>query len=167
MHTVALLTHLLTHMKLPIPNPCTVESFMDTVAENMLTMRSFNILFAVVIAVGVVYNSARISLSERSRELATLRVIGFSKAEVSTILLGELGVLTIVAIPVGMVIGYLLAWWVSLGLDTEIYRIPLVVNPATYAMAATVVIIAAIGSGLIVRRGLSSLDLVAVLKTRE
>jgi len=144
-----------------------IDSFNETIANNLGKIRSFNIFFATIIAVGVVYNSARISLSERSRELATLRVIGFSKAEVSTILLGELGVLTIVAIPVGMVIGYLLAWWVSLGLDTEIYRIPLVVNPATYAMAATVVIIAAIGSGLIVRRGLSSLDLVAVLKTRE
>lgn len=144
-----------------------VESFNDTIANNLGKIRSFNVFFATIIAVGVVYNSARISLSERSRELATLRVIGFSKAEVSTILLGELGVLTIAAIPLGMVIGYFLAWWVSLGLDTEIYRIPLVVNPATYAMAACVVIVAAVGSGLIVRRSLGDLDLVAVLKTRE
>ena len=144
-----------------------LESFKETIAENLGTIRGFNIFFATVIAIGVVYNSARISLAERSRELATLRVIGFSKAEVATILLGELAVLTITAVPIGMVIGYILAYWVSLGLDTEVYRIPLVVNPGTYAMAATVVILAAIGSGLTVRRGLGNLDLVAVLKTRE
>lgn len=144
-----------------------IDSFNETIANNLGKIRGFNIFFATIIAVGVVYNSARISLSERSRELATLRVIGFSKAEVSAILLGELGVLTLLAIPLGMLIGYGLAYWVSLGLDTEVYRIPLVVNPATYAMAALVVIVAAIGSGLIVRRGLGNLDLVAVLKTRE
>lgn len=144
-----------------------LESFRDTIAENLGTIRGFNIFFATVIAIGVVYNSARISLAERSRELATLRVIGFSKAEVATILIGELALLTMSAVPIGMVVGYVLAYWVSLGLDTEVYRIPLVVNPGTYAMAATVVILAAIGSGFTVRRGLGNLDLVAVLKTRE
>ena len=93
--------------------------------------------------------------------------MGFSKGEVSTILLGELGVRTGIAIPLGMVIGYALAYWVSLGLDTEVYRIPLVINSGTYATAAVTVIVATIGSGLLVRRGLGKLDLVAVLKTRE
>jgi putative ABC transport system permease protein len=144
-----------------------LESFKDTIAENLGTIRGFNIFFAMIIAVGVVYNSARISLAERSRELATLRVIGFSKAEVATILIGELAILTLLAIPLGMLIGYALAYWVSRGLDTEVYRIPLVVNPGTYAMSAVVVIIAAIGSGLTVRRGLGNLNLVAVLKTSE
>jgi putative ABC transport system permease protein len=144
-----------------------LQSFEDTIAENLNRFRIFNIIFASIIAVGVVYNSARISLAERSRELATLRVIGFSEAEVSAILLGELAVLTLMALPLGMLIGYALAYWASLGLDTEVYRIPLVVNPATYAFAAVVVLGAALGSGLIVRRGLAHLDLVAVLKTRE
>jgi putative ABC transport system permease protein len=144
-----------------------LQSFRDTVAENLNSFRLFNIMFASIIAVGVVYNSARISLAERSRELATLRVIGFTKAEVTTILLGELALLTLAAVPLGMVIGYLMALWASLGLDTEVYRIPLVINRSTYAMAAVVVFLAAIGSGLIVRRGLGALDLVAVLKTRE
>ena len=144
-----------------------IESFNDTIANNLGKIRSFNIFFATIIAVGVVYNSARISLAERSRELATLRVMGFSKAEVTTILLGELGILTFLAIPLGMLIGYGLAYKVSLGLDTEVYRIPLVVNPSTYATAALVVIVAAVGSGLIVRRGLGQLDLVGVLKTKE
>ena len=145
----------------------TLESFNETIANNLGKIRSFNIFFATIIAVGVVYNSARISLAERSRELATLRVIGFSNAEVSTILLGELAILTLVALPLGMLIGYGLAYQVALGLDTELYRIPLVVNPSTYATAALVVMIAAVGSGLLVRRGLGQLDLVAVLKTKE
>ena len=144
-----------------------IQSFNDTIANNLGKIRSFNIFFATIIAVGVVYNSARISLAERSRELATLRVMGFSKAEVTTILLGELGILTLLAIPLGMLIGYALAYRVSLGLDTEVYRIPLVVSPSTYATAALVVIVAAVGSGMLVRRGLGQLDLVGVLKTKE
>lgn len=144
-----------------------LESFENTIAENLGNLRTFNIIFASIIAVGVVYNSARISLAERSRELATLRVIGFSRAEVTTILLGELAILTLLAIPLGMLIGYGLAYVTALGLDTEVYRIPLVVNPSTYAMAAIVVLLASIGSGWSVWRGIGKLDLVAVLKTRE
>jgi len=144
-----------------------IQSFNDTIANNLGKIRGFNIFFATIIAIGVVYNSARISLAERSRELATLRVMGFSKAEVTTILLGELAILTSVAIPLGMLIGYAMAYQVSLGLDTEVYRIPLVVNSSTYATPALVVIAAAVGSGLLVRRGLGQLDLVSVLKTKD
>jgi putative ABC transport system permease protein len=144
-----------------------LQSFQDTIAENLLRMRLFNILFAGVIAFGVVYNSARISLSERSRELATLRVIGFTRGEISAILLGELAVLTLAAIPLGLVLGWLLAWFVTLGLDTEIYRIPLVIDRSTYAFAAVTVVVAAFVSGLVVRQRLDHLDLVAVLKSKE
>lgn len=144
-----------------------IQSFEETIAESIMLMRTFNILFAVIIAFGVVYNSARISLSERSRELATLRVIGFTRAEISLIQLGELAVLTIVAIPAGLLLGYGLAWLTSTAYDTELFRIPLVVNRATYGIAAAVIMLAAICSGLIVRRMIDHLDLVAVLKTRE
>ncbi len=144
-----------------------VQSFMDTFAENLLRMRMFNITFACVIAFGVVYNSARVSLSERSRELATLRVIGFSKAEVTRILLGELGVLTAAAIPLGFLFGYSLCKFIATALETELYRIPFVLNPSTYAFAAIVISVAALVSGLSVRRGIDRLDLVGVLKSRE
>jgi putative ABC transport system permease protein len=143
------------------------KSFQDTIAENMLRMRAFNIVFAAIIACGVVYNSARVSLSERGRELATLRVIGFTRGEISSILLGELGVLTLIAIPTGLLIGYWLAAWIIAGLDTDMYRIPLVVTGGTYAFASIVTVIAALVSGLIVRRRIDRLDLIAVLKTRE
>lgn len=145
----------------------TIESFKETIAENMLTMRSFNILFAAVIAIGVVYNSARISLSEQSRDLATMRVIGFTRAEVSTVLLGEITLFTLLAIPLGWLIGYLMAALMILGLDTENYRIPLVVSRSTFAFASLVVIAATFFSGLVVQRRISKLDLVSVLKTRE
>jgi putative ABC transport system permease protein len=124
-------------------------------------------MFATVIAFGVVYNSARISLAERSRDLATLRVIGFTRAEISAILLGELAVLTLAAIPLGLAIGYLFAAWATLGLDTEVYRIPLIVGRQTCGFAVAVVLVGAAVSGLIVRRKLDHLDLVSVLKTRE
>ena len=144
-----------------------IQSFQETIAENMLTMRSFNILFAVIIAIGVVYNSARISLSEQSRDLATMRVIGFTRKEVSTILLGELALFTLVAIPLGWLFGYLFAAGMILGLDTENYRIPLVISRTTFAFASLVVILATFFSGLVVQRRVSQLDLVGVLKTRE
>jgi putative ABC transport system permease protein len=120
-----------------------------------------------VIAFGVVYNSARISLSERSRDLATLRVIGFTRTEISVILLGELAVVTFVAIPLGLGLGYVFAAWATLGLDTEVYRVPLVIHRSTYGFSALVVVAAAVVSGLLVRRRLDHLDLIAVLKTRE
>lgn len=144
-----------------------VRSFMDNFAENLLRMRMFNVAFACVIAVGVVYNSARVSLSERSRELATLRVIGFTRAEVSRILLGELGFLTLLAIPVGFLIGAGLCRLIASALETEMYRIPFVLNASTYTFAALVIIAAAIFSSLMVRHGINRLDLVAVLKSRE
>ena len=144
-----------------------VQSFLENFAENILRMRMFNVAFACVIAIGVVYNSARVSLSERSRELATLRVIGFTRGEVSAILLGELGVLTLFAIPVGFLIGSGLCKFLATALETEMYRIPFVLNPSTYGFAALVIVIASLLSSLIVRRGIDHLDLIAVLKSRE
>jgi putative ABC transport system permease protein len=144
-----------------------LQSFRDTIAENLLRMRTFNVLFASVIAFGVVYNSARISLAERSRELATLRVVGFTRLEISGILLGELAVLTLAAIPCGLAIGYAFAAIATLALDTEMYRIPLVVDRSTFGFAAVVVLAAALFSALVVRRRLDHLDLIAVLKTKE
>jgi len=144
-----------------------MQGFMESFAENMLQMRIFNVVFACVIAVGVVYNSARVALSERSRELATLRVIGFTRGEVSAMLLGELGFLTLVALPFGMLIGYGLCAMMVASLPTENYRIPLVLDASTFAFAAVVIVVAAVLSGLMVRRGIDHLDLVGVLKSRE
>ena len=143
------------------------DSFRQTLAENLLRMRLFNIIFASIIAFGVVYNSARISLSERSRELATLRVIGFTRGEISAILLGELAVLTVAAMPIGLVFGWLLALLISFSYDTELFRMPLIICTSTYAFSVIVVLAAAVISSLVVRRRLDHLDLVAVLKTKE
>tara|TARA_B100000315_G_scaffold96476_1_gene88616 strand:- start:1090 stop:3453 length:2364 start_codon:yes stop_codon:yes gene_type:complete len=144
-----------------------LESFRKTMAENLVIMVWFYVMFAGLIAFGVVYNSARISLSERGRELACLRVMGFTRFEVSYILLGELAVLTLLALPMGSAIGYGLAALMVKSFDTELYRLPLVIWPATYGYAMLVVVIAALVSGLLVRRRIDSLDLVSVLKTRE
>jgi putative ABC transport system permease protein len=144
-----------------------IQNFRDTLAENMLIMTSFNIMFAGLIAFGVVYNSARISLSERGRELASLRVLGFTRAEVSWILLGEFALLTLAAILPGFVIGYGLSWLMSMSLDTELFRVPLVIERDTYGYSSLVVMASAAVTGLIVGRRIGTLDLVAVLKTRE
>jgi putative ABC transport system permease protein len=144
-----------------------LDSFRHTFAENILRMRFFNVMFATIIACGVVYNTARIALSERSRELATLRVIGFNRREISTILLGEVGALVFAGLAPGMLLGYGFAGLAVWALATESQRFPLIVSPQTFAFAATVVLLAAIASGLWVRRGLDRLDLVAVLKARD
>lgn len=144
-----------------------VESFRRTVADNQLRMQSINIIFACVIAFGVVYNTARISLAERSRELATLRVIGFTRGEISGILLGELAVLTIVAIPVGYAIGWAFCWAMVQAFESEMFRIPLVISRENLGFSALVTVLASVFSGLVVRRRLDELDLVAVLKSRD
>lgn len=144
-----------------------IQSFNDTMAETLLIFTFINTLLASTIAFGVVYNSARIMLSERSRELASLRVLGLTRGEISYIMLGELGVLTFAAIPLGFLIGGGFCDYISDNLQTDLYRVPLILEPSTYGFAATVVLISAVVSGLIVRRNLDHLDLVAVLKTKE
>jgi putative ABC transport system permease protein len=124
-------------------------------------------LFAGIIAFGVVYNNARISLAERSRELATLRVIGFSRGEVSYILLGELAVVTLAALPVGCAMGYAMAASMMSILETELWRLPFVILPRTYAFAVITSLGATLVSALVVRARLDRLDLVSVLKMRE
>jgi putative ABC transport system permease protein len=144
-----------------------LRSFEETLAENLLRMKAINLAFAAVIAFGVVYNSARIALAERGRDLATLRVLGFTRGEIAAILLGELGVLTAAAVPVGLGIGFGMVWLAATALDTETQRFPAVVSAATCGFAVAVTIVAAVLSGLVVRRSLTKLDLVAVLKARE
>ena len=103
----------------------------------------FNLLFSSVIALGVVYNAARVSLSERSRELASLRVLGFTRGEISFILLGELAAVIAMAIPIGMVLGYLFSGLLVAVFNTELYRFPLVVSSRTFAYAGCAVGVAA------------------------
>ena len=144
-----------------------LESFYATVRENMDAMIVAYIGFASVIAIGVIYNAARISLSERGRELASLRVLGFTQQEVAFILAGELAVLTWLALPLSSFFGYHLASLMVDMFDTELFRLPFIIHPSTYGYAALVVLVAAAGSAWIVVRRVSNLDLVAVLKTRE
>ena len=144
-----------------------LRAFRETMAENVMIMTVFNVLFAGVIAVGVVYNAARISLSERAFEIATLRVLGFTQGEVSYIVLGELALLTLVALPLGGALGYGLAWLWTVSLDTDLYRIPLAVSRQTYGFSVLVVALAAAASGAVIYRLIQRLDLVQALKMPE
>ncbi len=144
-----------------------LKSFQEILDRSVVTATLINIVFACIIAFGVVYNGARIALSERGNELASLRVLGFTRREVSTILLGEQAVLTLAAIPMGFSFGILLSWLLSLQLDTEFYRMPLVFTSSTFSLSLVVVLVAAAVSGALVARRLNELDLIAVLKTRE
>ncbi len=143
------------------------DIFNETTAKMQTTTTVLLAGFASIIAIGVVYNGARITLVERSRELATLRVIGFTRAEVSGILLGELGVQLLLAIPLGWLLGWSLALGVIQGVDAELFRFPLMISPRTYLFATAVVVVAGLLTALSVRRKVDRLDLVEVLKTRE
>lgn len=142
------------------------ESFRETLAQNINTMTAVFIALAATIAFGVVYNSVRIQLSERGRELASLRILGFTQGEVTLILFGEIIVLVVIAIPLGWIAGYALAGLVSAGMQTELYRIPLIVARETYAKAAIVAIVSTLASAVIMRWRIARMDLIAVLKTR-
>ncbi len=144
-----------------------VESFQETMASNMNLTIFINVLFASVIAFGVVYNTARVSLSERSHELASLRVLGFTRAEISLVLMGELATLTVAALPVGAFLGYSLITAIVQSAASELYRLPVFVSRQAVAWAFLGILCAAMASGLLVRRRLDTLDLVAVLKVRE
>ncbi|NQV69695.1 MAG: FtsX-like permease family protein [Pseudohongiella sp.] len=151
-----------------VASPATMlQSFEEQLAQGILIAAGFLLGFACIIAVGVIYNGARISLSERGRELASLRVMGFHRSEVAWLLLGEQGTITLLAIPLGWLIGYSLSYAIATGLQTDIYRIPFVAEPRTYLLSAVLIVLAAIASGWVVRRRLDRIDLVEVLKTRE
>ena len=144
-----------------------LESFYKTIAESLRISTTTLNLFACLIAVGMVYNNARVALSERGHELASLRVLGFNQREIGFMLLGEQGFLALVSIPVGFLVGYGFCAVLTEAMQTELYRMPLVINASTYALAVLIVGLACLGTGALLYRRLSRMDLVAVLKTRE
>jgi putative ABC transport system permease protein len=144
-----------------------LRSFEDQISESFGLMSGILLTLSGILAVGVVYNGARIALSERGRELASLRVLGFTKSEVAAMLLGEQAVITLAGIPLGVLFGVALAATVVGALDTELYRIPLSVRPRTLVLTSVAIMGIAALAGLLVRRRLDRADLIAVLKTRE
>lgn len=143
------------------------RSFEETIQENISITATVYTVIAILIAVGVTYNGARIQMSERARELASLRILGFSRGEVSFILVGEAMVLAVLAQPLGWLAGLGIAWAFTQGIESDLYAIPFVIVPATFARASLIVLLTALGSALVVRRRIDRLDLVAVMKTRE
>jgi len=136
-------------------------------ARNVRIMSTIMTVFASVISVGVVYNNARIALAERGWELASLRVLGFTRAEVSALLLGEMALSIAIALPLGMVLGWALVNGVNGLMTSDQFHFPVVILPRTYAWAALCVVAAGAASALVVRRRIDRLDMVAVLKTRQ
>jgi putative ABC transport system permease protein len=145
----------------------TVARFRATLAENITVMVTVYVGLAGIIAVGVIYNFARISLSEQGRELASLRVLGFTRGEVAAILFGELLTIFLLAQPLGWAIGLGMAWAMVAAFSSDLYRVPFVIGPSVYATASLVVGAAAGLSALAVWHRINRLDLIAVLKTRE
>lgn len=144
-----------------------IRNFYESMGETLLTFTLIATLFGAVITFGVVYNSARVTLSERARDLASLRVLGFTENEVSYILLGEIAVLALLAVPLGFVAGNLLVALLVSGFDSDLFRIPHHVSERTYALAGLSMLAAAIASGFVVWRRVARLDMIGVLKARE
>jgi putative ABC transport system permease protein len=143
------------------------DAFVTLVNQGAGAIRYVMGAIAFVITFGIVYNAARIALAERARDLASLRVIGFSKGEAAFVLLGELAVVTVIALPVGAVLGYYLSFAIAAGFSTDLYQVPAIFDPVSYGQATLFVLGAALVSGWLVKRDLDRFDLIAVLKTRE
>ncbi|MFQ6548462.1 FtsX-like permease family protein [Aestuariibius sp. 2305UL40-4] len=143
------------------------QGFQDTVSQSILITTTIYAILGILITVGVSYNGARIQLSERARELASLRILGFTRGEVGYVLVGEIMLLAIIAQPVGWWIGWRVAKLMSDSFTSDLYSIPLVLNLSTYSSASLIVLLAALASVLIVRRRLDQINLVSVMKTRE
>jgi putative ABC transport system permease protein len=144
-----------------------IQQFNEMMEETIIFFSFITALLGGFIAFGVVYNSARIAISERGRELASLRVLGFTRGEVGYILLGEIALLTLLAIPPGFVLGRGLSAYLASSFTSDLYRVPLVVQPSTYALAASIVLASLAVSAVLMWRKLAHLDLIEVLKTRE
>ncbi len=144
-----------------------LRNMQEVSARNIRIISAVLTIFATVIAVGVVYNNARIALAERTWELASLRVLGFTRTEVSGLLLGEMAIGIAIALPLGMALGYGLVQLVSRLVSSDQFLFPVVIQPATYAWAGIAVLISGVASALVVRRRIDKLDMVAALKTRE
>ena len=144
-----------------------LRNMQEVSARNVRIMSTVLTFFACVIAVGVVYNNARIALAERGWELASLRVLGFTRAEVSGLLLGEMAICIAIALPLGMAAGYGLVHLITGLLKSDQFFFPVVILPRTYAWAGLAVLAAGLASALVVRRRIDRLDMVAALKTRE
>ena len=144
-----------------------VTMFRATIEKNIMIFIGFFTVFSCTLAFGVVYNTLRISLAERTRELATLRVLGFGRGEIAYILLGETGFLTLAAVPVGILFGVVLSGYITAQFSTELFRIPLLIRDSTAATGALIVVGTVVVCSLIVRRRLDRLNLLEVLKTRE
>ncbi len=143
------------------------QQFQDIMRQNLVITISVYFTLAVIIAFGVVYNSARIQLSERARELASLRVLGFRRGEVSRVLFVEIFTIVAIAQPIGWLVGTGFGFLITNGLASDIYRVPFVIQADTYAIGSLVVLAAALVSAFVVRRRIDRLDLIRVLKTRE
>jgi putative ABC transport system permease protein len=151
-----------------VESPLTLRDQFDS--QNGKVIRVYTLvltLFASIIASGVVYNNARVALSQKSRDLASLRILGFTRAEISRILLGELALQVLLAVPLGIVFGQWMVLAFAHNADLEAFRLPIWISLRTYAFAISVTVAAAVVSALLVRRELDRLDLIGVLKTRE
>lgn len=144
-----------------------LASFEETIAESFSISLVTTLGFAIVIAFGIVYNSARVALSERGRELASLRVLGFTRGEVSAMLLGEQALLTAVSLPLAFVVAYGLSWLIAVRFASALFRIPIVIEPTSILFGVVVIAVAGLLSATLIRARITRLDLVEVLKTRE
>jgi putative ABC transport system permease protein len=144
-----------------------IQGVRDTVAEQMGIVTLFNTGLAALIVLGVVYNNARISLSEQARDLASMRVLGFGRGETAFVLLGELGLLVLLSLPIGILFGISLARYVTERFSADLYTIPFGMHAATPAEGCLIVMAAAAATALLIRIRVDKLDLVEALKTRE
>lgn len=144
-----------------------LQSLMDTLAMSMRIMNTMMIGFAFAIAFAIIYNVTIVSLTERERELASLRVLGFTQQETGSILYRENAVLGVLGIIVGLPLGVVYCRFMVYAFTTDLYRFPFYIAPSSYVITSALAIGFVLIANLAVRRRIGRLDMVEVLKSRE
>jgi putative ABC transport system permease protein len=151
-----------------VSSPHDLKKAFNEQSAAMMSLFTFIItIFAAIIAIGVIYNNARVALSQRTRDLASMRVLGFTQREIAAVLFGEQTIQVVIAIPIGLWLGNWLSNAMMSQVDPEMYRFTIMISTRTYLYAVAVTLLAAIASAFILRRKIQRLDLIGVLKTRE
>lgn len=145
----------------------TLKIFYEMMSRSMLAMITVILIFAAAISVGVVYNTAMILLSERTFELGSLRILGFTNAAVFEMIAAELATIVAASLIPGCVFGYALAWMLMNTVDTEQFSLRLMITNRTYVTAMLTAIGTALLSFFILFFRIRKMDLVSVLKVRE
>ncbi len=125
------------------------------------------ITLSCIMGFAIIYNTTTISIMERKRELASLRIMGFTNKKVSELIFNENTAVSVMGLIVGMPLGRFMGVQMLNYVPEDMMSLPLVIFPKTYVLAAVTVALFVILAQMANMRRISRMDLVEVMKSRE